>query len=89
MSVLLTLAFRVYLHETVISHIRRLLDTRFVCSNIKESPKQFRMRLTAVQDYMNSADFHADGKAGLMGLAKEFRRRCEDVVRREGDRIPK
>ena len=79
----------VYLHETVISHIRRLLDTRFTCTHINETPKQFRKRLNAVQDHMNSEDFSAKGKAGLTDLAKSMRARCEEVVSRQGDRIPK
>ena len=78
----------VYLHETVISHIRRLLDTRFTCAHPCETPKQFRQRLDAVQDHMNSAAFAAEGKQGLTDLAKSFRSRCEQVVLRRGDRIP-
>ena len=57
----------VYLHETAISHIRRLLDTRFTCCHPNETAKQFGKRLRAVQDYMNSESFAAQGRAGRLG----------------------
>ena len=79
----------VYLHETAISHIRRLLDTRFTCCRPNKTPKQFRKRLDSVQDHMNSEDFAVDGTVGLTDLAKSFRSRCEQVVFRKGERIPK
>jgi len=36
----------VYLHETVISHIRRLLDTRFTCEHLHETAAQLTERMT-------------------------------------------
>ena len=42
-----------------------------------------------VEDHMNSPAFAACGGSGLEGLAKELRNRCEEVVRRRGERLPK
>ena len=75
----------VYPHETLISHIRRLLDQVFVCSRLSETPAQFKQRLLRVEQHLNSAAFAAPGGAGLMGLAKELRPRCEKVVELKGE----
>ena len=79
----------VYLHETVIAHIRRLLDGQFAHSQLHECPEHFTQRMQKVEDYMNSSSFSACGGRGLMGLAKDLRTRCEEVRRRQGERIPK
>ena len=80
----------IYPHETVISHIRRLLYGEFTCKTLCETPAQFAVRVKKVEDYMNSPAFAASpGGAGLLGLAKELRPRCEELVRRQGERIPK
>ena len=78
-----------YLHETLISHIRRLLDNDFAPERIDETPRQFRARMQKVEDHLNSPAFKAPGGQGLMGLAKELRPRCEELVRRKGERLPK
>ena len=61
----------VYLHETAISHIRRLLREKFVCLRVGETSPQSRQRMKKVQDYMNSEEFarEPDGR-GLAGSAK-------------------
>ena len=79
----------VYVHETLIAHIRRLLDTDFVATKINESPPQFKQRMKRVEDHLNSDAFAAPNGTGLLGLAKELRSRCEEVIRRKGQRIPK
>ena len=80
----------VHLHETVISHIRRLLDTDFACARLGETPSQFAKRMKKVESYMNSDAFaKADGGRGLMGLAKDLPARCQMVVDAKGARIPK
>ena len=79
----------VFLHETAIAHIRRLLATRFACTRVDETWAQFRARMQAVEDYMNSDDFAASGGQGLHGLAKELHTRCQAVVQRKGARLPK
>ena len=79
----------VYLHETAIAHIRRLLATRFVSTRVDETWAQFKARMQAVQDFMNSDEFAADDGEGLQGLAKELHTRCRDVIRLKGARIPK
>ena len=81
----------VYLHETVNSHIHRLLDNDFACRRLCETLGQFKVRVRKVEQFMNSAQFAAKagrGK-GLMGLAKDLRARCAEVKRRQGERIPK
>ena len=77
-----------YLHETVISHIRRLLMEKFVCLRDGETFQQFRRRMARVQDYMNSDEFRRqpDG-AGLPGPARDFLWRCEELQRRQGKRL--
>ena len=78
-----------YLHETVIAHIRRLLDGQFAHSQLHESPEHLTQRMQKVEDCMNSPSFAACGGQGLTGLAKDLRTRCEEVRRRQGERIPK
>ena len=80
----------VYLHETVNSHIHRLLDTDFACRRLHETRKQFVLRVKKVEKYMNSPKFKAKGVGrGLMGLAQDLRNRCQWVVDLHGERIPK
>ena len=52
--------------------------------------EHFAERLQKVEDYMNSPSFAAcGGGEGLLGLAKELRSRCEQVIELKGQRIPK
>ena len=62
----------VSLHETVISHIRRLLDTDFSRGSLHETPIQFRQRMQKIEDFMNSLDFAAHAEKGLKALAKDL-----------------
>ena len=80
----------VYFHETVNSHIHRLLDTDFACRRLHETVSQFMARAKKVEKFMNSKRFAAgkDGQ-GLQGLARDLRARCREVVSRQGERIPK
>lgn len=79
----------VYLHETVIAHIRRLSEEDYACAQLGETPAHFRKRMQRVEDHMNSPEFAAEGGRGLEGLAKELRWRCQEVIRLEAERIPK
>ena len=80
----------VYLHETVVAHIRRLLATDFNSTKLEETPAQFKRRMKRVEDHMNSKDFAAANRGrGLRGLAKELLDRCDRVIALEGERIPK
>ena len=76
-------------HETVISHIRRLLMQEFVCVRVDETYPQFKRRMRKVQDLMNSDAFRRepDGTV-LLGLAKDVRERCEELRGRHGQRLP-
>ena len=77
------------MHETVISHIRRLLDTMFVCDHLRETAKHLKVRMAKVAKHMNSPEFAASGGTGLEGLAKEMRERCRKLIRLKGERLPK
>ena len=79
----------VYVHETLISHIRRLLDSEFASSRVYETPKQFMSRLQKVEDHLNSESFAAPDGGGLWALAKETFGRCQQVIDLKGERIPK
>ena len=76
-----------YLHETVISHIRRLLNNQFPCVQLHETVDQFRARMDRVVQHMNSDAFGPGG--GLPSLARGLRQRCEELVRLNGERLPK
>ena len=79
----------VYPHETCIAHIRRLLEQKFTRQNPGETLAQFRRRMAKVEQHLNSDEFAAERGGGLMALNQEMRQRCEDVVARKGDRLPK
>ena len=79
----------VYLHETVISHIRRLLDTDFSCKCIHETVPEFKKRMQKVEDYMNSKHFKTKDGRGLEGLAKDLLPRCHALLKAKGERLPK
>ena len=79
----------VYVHETLIAHIRRLLDTELAATRIWETPAQFTQRMKRVEDHLNSSAFAAPDGTGLACLAKELRSRCQQVIERRGQRIPK
>ena len=79
----------VYIHETVISHIRRLLDDEFACQKLGESPQHFAARMLKIQGYMNSPAFAGKVGGGLEALAADLRPRCQKVVQLKGQRIPK
>ena len=79
----------VYPHETCISHIRRLLDHKFVRTDPKESFIQFRNRMAKVEAYLNSDDCAAREDGGLWALCQEMKDRCKAVLARKGDRLPK
>jgi len=79
-----------YLHETVIAHIRKLLATKFTTTRLHENRDQFKKRLEQVVEWMNGPEFAKEnGGGGLEGLAKGLRARCEELVKRKGERLPK
>ena len=80
----------VYPHETAISHVRRLLRTRFRAARICETLGQFKFRMGKVQDAMNSDDFGKDGDdESLLRLCKAMRSRCQEVIDVKGERLAK
>ena len=64
----------VYLHETVIAHIRRLLDTDYRCASLNETAPRFQGRMNRVAAHLHSPNFRAHGGRGMCGLAKDLRR---------------
>ena len=77
----------VYPHETAISHIRSLLDTKFARTRVCETEVQFRGRMAKVVDYMDGPDFAAKDGRGLLGICKALRPRCEELVACSGGRL--
>lgn len=78
-----------YLHETLIAHTRRLLDTDFAVNRLGETPAHFHRRMKRVEDQLNSDAFTGVGGRGLAGLARGLRDRCEEVIKRKGQRLDK
>jgi hypothetical protein len=79
----------VYPHETLISHIRRLLDHKFPRTTPGETHRQFCARMGKVEAYINSDDFAVREGGGLAALSTSLRDRCAECIRRKGERIPK
>jgi hypothetical protein len=78
-----------YVHETLIAHIRRLLDNDFATTHLFETPAQFTERMGKVERHLNSKAFAAPRGGGLLALAKETLGRCQELVNRGGERLPK
>ena len=79
----------VYLHETVIAHIRRALEHTFPRSTPGETMRQFRRRMGKVEAYLNSPEFAAKEGGGLPALARDLRHRCAAVIEKSGERLCK
>ena len=75
-----------YLHETCVTHIRRLLSTKFTRTALSESPGQFCRRMARVERYMNEE--MGDGYS-LQNLGKELHERAEILTKSKGERLPK
>ena len=77
----------VYPHETCIAHIRRLLENKFVSKGPGETWRQFRNRMSQVEEALNSDDFAARDGGGLLSICQCMRARCEAVVQCDGGRL--
>ena len=77
----------VYLHETVIGHIRHGLDHRFPRHTSGETRNQFARRMAKVESHLNSDDFAGRAGGGLAALAPSLHRRCARVVELQGGRL--
>jgi hypothetical protein len=75
-----------YLHETVISHVRRLLSTKFARKALYETPVQFAARMSKVEQHLNYD--MGDGES-LLNLGKDLHQRCDDLKKLRGERLPK
>ena len=75
-----------YLHETVISHVRRLLSTKFARKALHETPVQFAARMSKVERYLNYG--MGDGES-LLNLGGDYHKRATELKNRKGERLPK
>ena len=83
-----------YPHETLISHVRRLLSTRFAKCSLYETPAQFAARMKKVEHYLNydMKDVKkGDTKGGqsLERLSHSLHNRAQKLKDLQGERIPK
>ena len=79
-----------YPHETVISHVRRLLSTKFAKCSLYETPKQFKDRMLQVERYMNNEMGEGTGEGNsLQRLGKALHTRADQLKKLHGERIPK
>ena len=76
-----------YIHETLISHIRYGLSHRFPRGTPGETRNRFANRMMKVADYLNSKEFAARDGGGLESLAQDLRSRCARIVDLEGERL--
>ena len=74
-----------YLHETVISHVRRLLANKFVRKTLYETPAQFAARMSKVEHYMNKE--MGDGES-MLKLGGDLHERCAALKKLKGERLP-
>ena len=74
-------------HAATISHIRRLLENMFPCFHAHETVAQLRARMDRVVQHMNSKELGAGG--WLPSVACGRHRRCQELVRLNGERLPK
>ena len=77
-----------YPHETLISHIRRLLTHKFPAPRVGETLHQFRHRLDLIEEHLNSGAWSTSHGA-LRNLSKSYSDRAREVSARNGERIPK
>ena len=78
-----------YIHETLISHMRRALDHKFPRAQPGETYTQFRRRMDKVEAHLNSENFAARENGGLHALGKDLRDRCRAMIARQGERLSK
>ena len=75
-----------YPHESVISHVRRLLSTKFAKCSLYETPTQFKARMKRVEDYLN---YEMKGGDSLEKLGKALHTRAQLLKDLQGERLPK
>ena len=75
-----------YPHETVISHVRRLLATKFTKDSLHETPRQFAARMKKVEEYLN---YELKDGDSLERIGKSLHTRAQKLKDLRGERIPK
>lgn len=78
-----------YLHETVISHVRRLLQSQFARKSLHETPGQFAARMKKVEHHMNYVMGRSAPGEALLNLGQRLHKRSEDMIKLKGERLPK
>ena len=79
----------VYPHETLIAHIRRLLDQEARLLAAFGNACTVQTAAPAGGGPPELGRLAAPAGTGLLGLAKELRTRCQKVVGLKGERVPK
>ena len=74
-----------YPHETIISHVRRLLSTKFCKCSLWETPQQFAARMAKMEKHMNEEMGDALERLGKEALLK----RAAASKKARGERLPK
>lgn len=74
-----------YPHETVISHVRRLLSTKFCKCSLWETPQQFAVRMAKVEKHINEEMGDTLERLGKEALLK----RAAALKKAGGERLPK
>ncbi len=86
-------AYNIIISKTDVKRPRREKPSKIKTPPRNKTPrpkcKDPAQRMQQVEDHTNSSAFAACGGGGLEGLAKELRSRCEEVMRRKGERLPK
>ena len=77
----------VYVHETVISHLRHGLSHRFPRATPGETRNRFANRMAKVEEYLNSKEFATRDGGGLHAVAQAMRGRFERVQELMGERL--
>ena len=78
-----------YLHETVVSHVRRLLQSQFARKSLHETPGQFAARMKKVEHHMNYVMGRSAPGEALLNLGQRMHKRSEDMIKLKGERLPK
>ena len=64
-------------------------STASLRNQVHETPAHFKIRMKRIAEHLNSPDFAARDGTGLLGLAKEWRPRCDALIKALGERLPR
>ena len=66
-----------------------VLDEEYRTVSLNEPVSRFQDRMELVAAHLNSPAFRAPRGRGNEGLARDLRRRCREVIKLKGERLPK